>query len=119
MTIDITSIRNFNPQAYDAAEKAYIRQTGGTSDDFANKVLTMAQNALLDVNDIFTLVSRELPPLENPVTAQNYPGLSLIPTLGAVVNALFVDLANSERKQISEERIAATKELIAKLDKEA
>ena len=44
MTIDISTIKSYDPAAYSAAEQAYIQNTGKTAKDFENRVLSLAEN---------------------------------------------------------------------------
>ena len=119
MTIDISGIPGYNKMAYDAAAQRYINATGQTAADFENRVLTMAETGFFDMNDILSLIQRELPVLSNPVTEPNLQVLSLMPSIGANVMALITDLSNAERKQISDEKIAQTKAMIDKIKQEA
>ena len=119
MTMDISGIPGYNKAAYEAAAKQYVDATGKTTADFDNRVMTMAETGLLDMNDILSIIRSSLPNLPNPVTEPNYPAMTLLPSIGANVMALLTDISNAERKQISEEKIAQTKAMIAKIKQEA
>lgn len=118
MTIDISTIKSYDPAAYSAAEQAYIQNTGKTAKDFENRVLSLAENPMLNAGDILSLMNKELPPLQNPVTKPVEIQYSMLPSMGAMANATITDTVNQQRQVTSDARIAANKALVAKIDEE-
>jgi hypothetical protein len=118
MTIDISTIKSYDPAAYTAAQEAYIQSTGKTAQDFENRVMSLAENPMLNAGDILTLVNKELPALSNPVTQSVQVNYSMLPSLGAMANAAITDTANDQRKMASDARIEANKAIVAKIDEE-
>lgn len=118
MTFDISTIKNYDPVAYQAAQELYMKQTGKTAQDFENRLLSLADNPMLNEGDILNLINKELPPLENPVTQKVQVNYSMLPSLGAMANAAITDTSNEQRKMMSEMRIEANKALVAKIEEE-
>lgn len=118
MTFDISTIKNYDPVAYQAAQELYMKQTGKTAEDFENRLLSLAENPMLNEGDILNLLNKELPPLENPVTQKVAVNYSMLPSLGAMANAVITDTSNEQRKMMSDMRIEANKALVAKIEEE-
>ncbi len=121
MTLDISSIKNYDPQAYAEAEQAFIEQTGKTAADFENRVLELTQkNEDLTGAQILDIAKREnLPNLPNPVTKPIVIVATMLPSLGALAMSAITDSANQQRKATHEQRVASTQALVASMEKEA
>mgnify|MGYP007069936615 CR=1 FL=1 len=119
MTLDINTIRSYDPTAYSQVQERFIQSTGKTAAEFEAAVSSLAANEMLSANDVLRLIDQSLPQLENPVTKPNYPVLTTMPSPGASVLALLTDITNEQRKITSDARIESTKVLVAKMREEA